>query len=462
MRLFWKIFLLLMVALLLTAIASIWIGQAWMQAGEQSEQQLERLRNIGANAVSIYESGGLPAYRRWQRHTLHNNRVHGALLTPDGQPVLARPLPPELERLAQQFLHRNHDLSVVRPPLLAVASRIAGDSGHYIWLAGIRMTPAQMQQQGQTMMLLRLGLMLLALALISWVISRMVTRPIRLLEETSEQLGHGDLGARTPATLSARRDEIGELACSVDTMAAQIESLLNSHQQILRDISHELRSPLARLQVALELARNEAGERAVDELDRIETEASRLNELIGAVLTLARFDESGLVLEQSTLRLDQILQELAADSRFEAERADKQIDYRQPDACKIRGDRLWITRALDNVIRNAIRHTPEQSSVEIELNCEDGEAVIRVRDHGSGVATSQLPHLFEPFFRASEAREHFPDGGYGLGLSIAQRAIALHGGDISAANHPDGGLVVTITLPCVEDASQSTGSPACL
>jgi two-component system sensor histidine kinase CpxA len=274
----------------------------------------------------------------------------------------------------------------------------------------------------------------------------MFTRPIRLLQNTTEQFGQGKLTIRTPRAISKRKDELGDLANSFDDMAEQLSSLVNSQKQLLRDISHELRSPLARLQVALELARNESGDKAGEELDRIGKEAERLNELIGEVLTLTRFEQGSVQTENTLIQLDNMLNDIADDATFEAEAMGKSVDINSIEACTIYGDSLWLGRALDNVIRNAIRHTPVGTGILISLSLQGDQARITVRDFGTGVPEKSLPDLFEPFFRTSEARERH-SGGYGLGLAIAQRAVKLHHGHISAANHKDGGLKVTIELP---------------
>lgn len=294
--------------------------------------------------------------------------------------------------------------------------------------------------------MIRLAVMLFAIGFVSWILTRMFTRPIQLLRESTIRLGNGALATRSAPHISCRSDELGELARSFDMMAGQLDQLIGSHKQLLRDISHELRSPLARLQVALELARNTASAQAEPELDRIALEAERLNELIGEVLTLARFDQGAVQATPAMIDLDQLLGDIASDAAFEAEAMNKRIEMDELPCCNLMADRVWLGRALDNVIRNAIRHTPIDSCVEISLTCAADSAAIHIRDHGSGVNALKLPHLFEPFFRASDAREH-DNSGYGLGLAIARRAVELHAGTITAHNHADGGLEVIIDLP---------------
>jgi len=444
MRLFWKVFLALMLTLLLTAAMSTWLSQKWLLENQAIEMRLMTLASLGETAVSLYEQESPADYHRWLRHTMRSQKFRGNLIDATGKPLLSRPLPPRLQHLAEQVSAQQKRITIMQSPLLAVATPVQGESKHYYWIASSHLSPEHMREE----IYMRIAIVLLAIGIVSWLLTRMFTRPIRQLQERTVLLGQGSLTTRSPENISTRKDELGDLGRSFDAMAIQLDTLINSHKQLLRDISHELRSPLARLQVALELARNDAGGKAGAELDRIDMEAERLNELIGEVLALARFEEGAVQTRMSRLKLDDMLREIAADATFEAEPAGKSVVTTDFAVCHIMGDQLWISRALDNVMRNAIRHTAADSSIEVTLTVQDNRACVGIRDHGEGVAETQLAHLFDPFFRISEAREH--DGsGYGLGLAIAKRAVELHGGSIVARNHPDGGLQVDIRLPLV-------------
>ncbi|EAU54302.1 histidine kinase [Mariprofundus ferrooxydans] len=444
MRLFWKVFLALMLTLLLTAAMSTWLSQKWLLENQAIEMRLMTLASLGETAVSLYEQESPADYHRWLRHTMRSQKFRGNLIDATGKPLLSRPLPPRLQHLAQQVAAQQKRVTIMQSPLLAVATPVQGESKHYYWIASSHLSPEHMREE----IYMRIAIVLLAIGIVSWLLTRMFTRPIRQLQERTVLLGQGSLSTRSPENISTRKDELGDLGRSFDAMAVQLDTLINSHKQLLRDISHELRSPLARLQVALELARNDAGGKAGAELDRIDMEAERLNELIGEVLALARFEEGAVQARMSRLKLDDMLREIAADATFEAEPAGKIVVTTDFAVCYIMADQLWISRALDNVMRNAIRHTAANSSIEVTLTVQENRACVGIRDHGEGVAETQLAHLFDPFFRISEAREH--DGsGYGLGLAIAKRAVELHGGSILARNHPDGGLQVDIGLPLV-------------
>jgi signal transduction histidine kinase len=270
--------------------------------------------------------------------------------------------------------------------------------------------------------------------------------PVRRVRDASRRLAAGDLHARAGATHRRRYDEIGQLVRDFDTMADRLERLVDAQRRLLSDISHELRSPLARLRVALELARRKSSVAAEADLARIELEAQRMDALIGHLLTLARTEDDGAVAHTSVVSVADVVEHVVSDADYEANRLNSRVDLQVASRPTVTGDPELITSALENVVRNALRHTGERSVVEILVDQRGTDAVIEVRDHGPGVPETDLEHIFAPFYRvgASRARD---TGGVGLGLAIARRAIQLHSGTIAASNALDGGLRVTISLP---------------
>jgi two-component system sensor histidine kinase CpxA len=234
-------------------------------------------------------------------------------------------------------------------------------------------------------------------------------------------------------------------------MASRIEALVHSQSQLLSDISHELRSPLARLNVALELARRKAGPDAQGDLERIEGEADRMNDLIGRVLALARAESIEALATTEPVDLVDVVRHVAEDADYEAQRQQKSVALRVAASPSVNGDALLIASAVDNVVRNAIRHTSERSTIDVVVDRTDGEAVISVRDFGPGVPASEIERIFSPFHRVEPSRDR-ETGGVGLGLAIAQRAISVHGGRITAENATNGGLRVIIRLPMEDSA----------
>jgi two-component system sensor histidine kinase CpxA len=267
-----------------------------------------------------------------------------------------------------------------------------------------------------------------------------LSSPVRKLRRAVDRFGRGDFSARAE---SKRGDELGALARAFDQMADRIQTLLTAERRLLQDISHELRSPLARLSVAVELARSDTDRRVT--LDRIQREADRLNELIGELLEVTRAEGDPSSQHRERLRVDEVVSALVDDCRIEATAKDCSLRISRLDPTSMNANAELLRRAIENVVRNAIRYAPAQTAVEISLIQDDDHADVRVRDFGPGVPDSALSRIFDPFYRVDTARGR-TSGGVGLGLSIARRAVELHGGKLSARNAGPG-LEVSIELP---------------
>jgi signal transduction histidine kinase len=241
-------------------------------------------------------------------------------------------------------------------------------------------------------------------------------------------------------------DELARLSDAFDRMAAQVQRLVESQRQLLRDISHELRSPLARLQVALGLARQRDAGGAQRELDRIEREAQALDDMIGELLTLVRLDAAAVVPERTEVDLTRLVADVVDDAAFQARAHGKALVLDAGPSVHVRGQPGLLRRAVDNVIRNAVHYTAPGTRVEVVLAVRTPQEVtVSVADRGPGVPAEMLDRIFEPFVRVDGVRAH--ERGVGLGLAITARAVALHGGRVRARNRDDGGLVVELTLP---------------
>ena len=284
------------------------------------------------------------------------------------------------------------------------------------------------------------GLILLVVGLLCWMLAVNIASPLRGLAHTVERFGSGDLSARAGLR---RRDEIGDVARAFDQMAGRIETLLTAERRLLQDISHELRSPLARLSFAAELTktaedRNAAAARVTKEIDR-------LTNLVGALVEVTRVEGDPASRRVEHFDLDQLVQELLDASRMEADARRCRLHYESAGALPVWGDRELLRRAIENVLRNAIRYAPEGSPIDVKLESAAGKASISVRDYGPGVPDEMLPRIFQPFFRADGSRDS-QTGGVGLGLAIAYRAIGAHHGNISAENATPG-LRVRMEIP---------------
>jgi len=266
----------------------------------------------------------------------------------------------------------------------------------------------------------------------------------------------GDLNVRVLPALRGRQDDLGLLAADLDAMAERLRQLLEAKQQLLRDVSHELRSPLARLQLALSLARR--GDGGVERhLARIGCEADRLEQLIARTLKLVRLERPAHALEHVSVDVGELLRNIVSDVAIEADSRGCLVDLHAQGELRVAGDPELLRSAFENVIRNAVRYSPGGATVDIgarHVVIADKRDVVEVtvRDFGPGVPQKDLELIFEPFYRVDAAREHQGAGGEGLGLAIAARALAVHGGAITARNGPGGGLLVTATLPAMEPA----------
>lgn len=291
---------------------------------------------------------------------------------------------------------------------------------------------------------------LCSIALTWYAFFRYSTLPLRRLRKVTQQLAGGNLSARVGEGLLHRKNEVMELGRDVDRMAERIESLVGAHQRLIRDVSHELRSPLARLNVALELARQSAGPSHTAPFDRIERESDRLNELIGQLLMLTKLESESGMSRKTEVDISGLIAEIALDVDFEAKSSNRRVEIVENNPVSFMGNREMLRQALENVIRNAVRYTAEETAVEITCRQRRSKEKlyghIEIRDHGPGVPESEIFNIFRPFYRVADARER-QSGGTGVGLAISDRAVRLHGGSIRAINATGEGLIVEIELP---------------
>jgi two-component system, OmpR family, sensor kinase len=300
---------------------------------------------------------------------------------------------------------------------------------------------------------LRLLAILVVSGCICYALASHLTYRIRIIRQGSRRLAAGDLSSRIAPKLAAGRDEANALARDLDMMAERIAGLLGAQQQLLRDVSHELRSPLARLSVALELARDATEPERAELHDRIAKEAARLERLIAEMLTLTRLEAGAPEARHAhALNLLELVQEVARDANFEARPNQRRVEVHASEPITLVGFAEVLRPAVENVVRNAVAFTPSGTEVEVEVrlerSLEGGRdwAKICVRDRGPGVPEAALEAIFLPFFRVSASRNR-KSGGTGVGLAITERAVRLHGGTVKAANAADGGLIVSIGLP---------------
>lgn len=436
--LFGKIFLAFWLTMILLGAA--------MYFGERSlgDRQLERTGLwLGAHAetaAALMQENDMASMRRWLRSIHREEGLPVVLLDAAGEMPLAQRLPPHLRQRLVQLA-----------PLEAGSRRL--ERGRYLVLA-----PLQRQQDKYFLATIvdagrlhtlpaaaRILLALLISALVSLGLATMLSRPIRRLRHAAQTLAGGDLGVRVGGRGG---DEVAALGRDFDIMAARLREMLESQRRLLRDVSHELRSPLARLRIALELA-----ERSADparSLARVAKEADELELLLGNLLSLSRLESGQSLLERRELSLGELLQAIVSDADFEAQAHGRRVALNPSQDFTVKGDAVLLRAAIENVVRNAVRYTAEGSTVEVSLEESGAGLLLRVCDHGEGVPEAALEKMFEPFTRIGEARDR-DSGGYGLGLAITGQVMAAHGGEVNAYNRDAGGLCVELRLPRIQN-----------
>jgi two-component system sensor histidine kinase CpxA len=288
-----------------------------------------------------------------------------------------------------------------------------------------------------------ISIAILAAAIMSVLLARYLSSPIMRLQKASRALAAGALETRVGRPFNRRSDEVGTLARDFDAMAERIQALVTAKETLLRDVSHELRSPLARIRMALALAQRRAGAQAQSDLDRIEREAEKLDALIGQVMTLTRL-RTATAPRREAVRLDQLVGEVVDDARFEHPKS--RVELTTSGQIEVRGDADGLKSAIENVVRNALIYGDPAQPVEVEATSSADEALVRVLDRGPGVPDSELSRIFEPFYRTDKSRDH-QKGGQGIGLAITTRVTELHGGSVTARNRNGGGLEIDLKLP---------------
>ena len=459
--LYWRIFFSfwLALALILVGTVTVAVNVPLQHRNERPWIQREQLYSQAAQA---FRSGGASALKDWLNGLRSNEAFNRTfVIGPAGREMLARPLPGFIRSPHDSPSEPDRTTAPIAP--IGGALVLVGPSGTaYHVVVGPLMLKQRLfgdlEQPGVPTATLAIAL--IVSAAICFLLARYLVAPIDRLRLVTRQLAAGDLNVSVSNSLKGRQDDLGLLAADLDSMAARLRNLLESKQQLLRDVSHELRSPLARMQLALSLARRtESG--VERHLARIACEADRLEQLIARTLKLARLERPGEGFERVPIDVGDLLHNIVADVAIEAEAQGCTVSLRSDTALQVRGDEELMRSTFENVIRNAIRYSPAGSEVGIVArhSVGDSRAEIIVRDSGPGVPQKDLALIFEPFYRVGAARDR-AGGGEGLGLAIAARAVVLHGGTIEAENRADGGLSVRIALPSLQDAAPATAVPA--
>lgn len=454
-KLYWRIFLAFWAVIILTTVLTSVLNSLFFE-DEVEFMRAQSIRSsldaLGEQAERALRSGGEDELRAWLRGHMENSpRPLLLIVAPDGRDLLGRRLPPGMrERIrpgqakpgprGPRFMGNQ-----VRP--------LRGVDGRIYRMVVPRLNP----RVGRWFTERRLRRMypfvlVLVSGLVCFALARYLTRPINAFRAAGQKIAEGDLAARVTPDIGKRSDDFGALAHDFDHMADRVESLIGNQQRLLRDVSHELRSPLARLQAAVGLIQKNGANDLDRNLERIEREADNLDTLIGQILTMIRL-ESAATIDAQPADLDALLQSIVSDASFEGASTNRVTAYESDGPVELDGDAQLLHSAIENVIRNAVQHSRQLTR--ISLRHAGSSVRIEVIDDGDGVAEADLPHLFEPFFtKPVRATANAP--GAGIGLAIARRAIELHGGAIKAINAESGGLRVVIELPLRTNQSDMT------
>lgn len=343
---------------------------------------------------------------------------------------------------------------------LLIGSALTSESGkRYVIISHFPQKHARTDRYLISRLTNTMPMFLLITAIFCYGLSRYMVGPIKELRQVSSDFACGKLSARVTGSATHRRDEIGDLALDFNTMADKIEQMICGQRRLFGDISHELRSPLARLQIASELLQKKLPQTEHQLLSRIDNEVARINALIEEVLQYSRLETGNIQGEQHQIDLVAVLQNICNDADFEGRTRNCKVSFNAPEKLEIVGIVSLIERAIENVLRNAIKYSPENSQVEVSLISQDNQALIRIADRGPGIPASEISKVFEPFYRCAEDRNR-SSGGNGLGLAIAWHAVRLHNGNIELHNADGGGLIAEIKLPASKQPTKKNTATA--
>jgi len=285
------------------------------------------------------------------------------------------------------------------------------------------------------------------MALGSLWLSRIVAQPVKRLTHASNLMAGGDLSARVSNLIGPRSDELGELSKAFDHMAEKVDALVTNQKQLLRDISHEIRTPLTRQQIAIELAKTEEDNH--DLLDKIERQNHLLNNLIDGLLTFSRLSDDSTNLTFEPIDSSSLLENICKAAELEAQQKSIQLKLNIKALTEFQGNMLLVTRAIDNLLGNALKHSPENSCISVSNDVQEQHLIIKIEDQGAGIDETHLTHIFEPFYRADDSRNQ-ATGGYGLGLAIVQQIMKQHRGRVEIKNNQVTGLSALLYFPLTD------------
>ena len=474
-RLFWRIFALFWASSVVLIVAIAWITSNNFENEKIPGLGITRLESVLnehlRNAAHTLRDSGVGGLRSMLSQALDFGRISVYVLDADKKDLLGREVPPEMIAATDHAVADTQGLSANRMRLRVLT---AVDGAKYTAIARFEgPTPLRLLYRHPSTFWIHVALAMAISACFALLLAAYITAPLARIRASARRVARGDLSAHIGDLRFGRSAEILALASEFDQMTARLRDLVEGQRRLIRDVSHEMRSPLSRMRIALELARanvkeslaepvgavlepatvgraperarNLSGTEAVNQLDRIEREAERLEEMIAQAIQLTRM-ETTTPSKVEDVALDQLITDIASDAAFEAQARPCALHIAQNEPLVVRAEADLVASAIENVVRNAVKYTSADSTVSIRLDRIEGQARVRVRDCGPGVPAGDCARIFEPYFRTDVARQR-KSGGSGLGLAIAKRAIERQGGRIHATNADGGGLEVEILLP---------------
>ena len=443
--LYLRIFVLFWVAMASIVGASIATTYSIAAREYGAPADLARRPLAAIQASAVLGGGGIEALKTWltANTSLYPDREL-YIIAPDGRDILGRRLPESAVRRLEFLNHEPPPPGNFRPSR-AAPELVAPDGTLYSYISVPRRPSIFGALSLPAISLTILVIALIVSALASWWLADHVATPIRRIQAGARAVASSNLDMRVSAGLEQRRDEVAVLARDFDEMAEQLRANRRATTQLLRDVSHELRSPLARMRLALGLARQEPTAIA-RQLERLEREIERLDLLIGQVLKLARLQGTDAAFVREQVDLDEIVEEVVRDANFEGAVKHCSVELAGAARVPILGSRELLRSAIENVLRNAVRYNPAEAQVDVSIARRAPGLEILIRDHGPGVPAAELERIFEPFYRVAESRDR-DSGGEGIGLAITAHVMRAHGGSASASNAAGGGLAVRLSLP---------------
>src|SRR5258706_9640772 len=407
---------------------------------------------LAEEAVKAYESGGPEAFGRFsQSSNGHRNEWQLFLLDGSYKDVLSRPLSDDGLRVAHAA--KDGQLVVFRAHIAAY--KFVSSSGHpYILMLFLK---SDLRRIGEMVwgegLPFSISLILLVTLLCFWLAYH-IASPIHSIHATARRVAQGDLKARVPSSVSHRYDELAALATDFDSMVGRLDSLIQTQKKLLNSVSHELRSPLARINISLALLRNRFPAESDDLFQRLDRDVVRIDLLMGQLLTLSRLEARFSPSEREDVDFGQLVEEAVADCNFEAQALGKSVSLQTTGSIPLpNADPHALRSACENIIRNGVRFTRTGSDVQIVLeihrSTSEPLAFRSVRDYGPGVPEDALQAIFQPFYRINGDAE--ATIGNGLGLAIASEAIRMHRGTIRAENLQPTGFEIVVQLPAAQD-----------